>query len=248
MSLQILRGNNAKVDAYTPALAELVYNKDTHELLIGDGVTVGGVSLAQVASAVKLVQAFTLALTGAVTGTVNLDGSGNVSINTSVGTSLQNLLDAKAPLASPSLTGVPLTPTAAVGTNTTQVASTAFTLAELARYGLGGAGISFTNLTLQNSWAVIAGRRCAYRKVLGMLQIEFSANTGTSTDGTTLAILPVGFRPLFDVALPVVSGPNATPSSTVTGSRVVIATDGTIKCQNCSTVLGVTFSAILPLI
>jgi len=38
----------------------------------------------------------------------------------------------KAPLASPTLTGVPLTPTAAVGTNTTQIASTAYTKAEIA--------------------------------------------------------------------------------------------------------------------
>lgn len=38
----------------------------------------------------------------------------------------------KAPLASPSLTGVPLTPTAAPGTNTTQISSTAFVQAAIA--------------------------------------------------------------------------------------------------------------------
>lgn len=41
-------------------------------------------------------------------------------------TGLQAALDAKAALASPALTGTPTTPTAAAGTNTTQVASTAF--------------------------------------------------------------------------------------------------------------------------
>ena len=35
-------------------------------------------------------------------------------------------LDSKAPLASPALTGVPTAPTAVAGTNTTQIASTAF--------------------------------------------------------------------------------------------------------------------------
>ncbi len=41
-------------------------------------------------------------------------------------TSLQTSLDAKAPLASPTLTGTPTAPTATAGTNTTQIATTAF--------------------------------------------------------------------------------------------------------------------------
>src|SRR5258706_2408680 len=41
-------------------------------------------------------------------------------------TTITNLLAAKAPLASPALTGVPTAPTAAAGTNTTQLATTAF--------------------------------------------------------------------------------------------------------------------------
>lgn len=43
-------------------------------------------------------------------------------------TGLQTALDAKAPLASPALTGTPTAPTAANGTNTTQLATTAFVL------------------------------------------------------------------------------------------------------------------------
>ncbi len=45
----------------------------------------------------------------------------------------------KAPLASPALTGVPTAPTAAVATNTTQLATTAFVVAEIAASG--GAGL-----------------------------------------------------------------------------------------------------------
>ena len=57
-------------------------------------------------------------------------GLGNVD-NTAdtakpVSTAAQTALDLKAPLASPALTGVPTAPTAAAGTNTTQVATTAF--------------------------------------------------------------------------------------------------------------------------
>ena len=39
---------------------------------------------------------------------------------------IQAQLDAKAPLASPTLTGIPAAPTAATGTDTTQLATTAF--------------------------------------------------------------------------------------------------------------------------
>ena len=47
-----------------------------------------------------------------------------VSDNNDIG--LQALLDGKAPLASPNLSGTPTAPTAAAGTNTTQIATTAF--------------------------------------------------------------------------------------------------------------------------
>lgn len=70
-------------------------------------------------------------------------GLGNVN-NTSdaakpISTATQSALDAKAPLASPALTGIPTVPTAAVGTNTTQAASTAFVLANA---GTGGGGFA----------------------------------------------------------------------------------------------------------
>ena len=45
---------------------------------------------------------------------------------------IQSQLNAKAPLASPALTGTPTTPTAAAGTNTTQIASTAYVRTEVA--------------------------------------------------------------------------------------------------------------------
>ena len=46
-------------------------------------------------------------------------------------TGLQGALDAKAPLASPALTGTPSAPTAAAATNTTQIATTAFVQAAI---------------------------------------------------------------------------------------------------------------------
>lgn len=116
-------------------------------------------------------------------------------------------------------------------------------------YRLGDIGAqTFSNLTLQNSWVVVGGRRAVYRKVTDSVQIEMQIINGTATDGTLLATLPVGFRPAFPITIPVVSGPNATPSSTVNGPRVNIATDGQITCVNCSSVTGIFFVTTVPLV
>ena len=56
---------------------------------------------------------------------------GNIQISESQVTNLTAHLNAKAPLASPALTGTPTAPTAATGTNTTQIATTAFVNAEI---------------------------------------------------------------------------------------------------------------------
>jgi hypothetical protein len=55
-------------------------------------------------------------------------------------TGLQTELNLKAPLASPSFTGTPTVPTAAVGTNNTQAASTAFVQTAVANVQSGGGG------------------------------------------------------------------------------------------------------------
>jgi hypothetical protein len=54
--------------------------------------------------------------------------------------SIATALALKAPLASPSLTGIPSAPTAAPGTNSTQIATTAFVEAAVAAGGGGGGG------------------------------------------------------------------------------------------------------------
>lgn len=74
--------------------------------------------------------------TGSVSGiTKAMVGLGNVD-NTAdlakpVSTAQQAVLDLKADLASPTFTGVPAAPTAAVGTNTDQLATTAYVRAEI---------------------------------------------------------------------------------------------------------------------
>ena len=63
-------------------------------------------------------------------GLANVDNTSDA--NKPVSTATQTALDLKAPLASPALTGTPTAPTAAAGTDTTQVATTAFVGAAVA--------------------------------------------------------------------------------------------------------------------
>ena len=56
----------------------------------------------------------------------NISGDAATASNAKSGSTLATTLAAKAPLASPALTGTPTAPTAAAGTNTTQIATTAF--------------------------------------------------------------------------------------------------------------------------
>lgn len=71
-----------------------------------------------------------LALTKADVGLSNVDNTSD--INKPISTATQNALNAKAPLSSPAFTGTPTAPTAATGTNTTQLATTAFVQATIA--------------------------------------------------------------------------------------------------------------------
>jgi hypothetical protein len=105
-------------------------------------------STANAVSASKLAAARTITLAGDLSGSVSFDGSANVTITAAVVDDshahvianvdgLQAALDAKAPLTSPALTGTPSAPTAVSGTNTTQVATTAFVQQAIVDFGPG---------------------------------------------------------------------------------------------------------------
>ncbi len=105
-------------------------------------------STANAVSASKLAAARSITLAGDLSGSVSFDGSANVTITAAVVDDshahvianvdgLQLALDAKAPLASPALTGTPNAPTAISGTNTTQVATTAFVQQAIVDFGPG---------------------------------------------------------------------------------------------------------------
>jgi len=73
-------------------------------------------------------------------------------------TTVTNSLGLKAPLASPALTGVPVAPTAALATDTTQLATTAFVLANAPAPALTGPITSVGNATTITNAAVTAAK------------------------------------------------------------------------------------------
>ena len=98
-----------------------------------------------------------------------------ISLLLSESTDHENAIKTKAPIASPSFTGTPKAPTAAAGTNTTQIATTAFVHSEVAAASTGAAkyqgGMTpakYTELTTYKAgwyWVVteagtIAGETC----------------------------------------------------------------------------------------
>lgn len=113
-------------------------------------------------------------------------GLGNVDntsdANKPISTATQTALDGKAPLASPALTGTPTAPTAAVGTDTTQLATTAHVFAERA------ATATLTNKTLTTP--VLTGAR-EVRVAMPANAIDLSAGnvfTKTISGATTLTV------------------------------------------------------------
>lgn len=78
------------------------------------------------------------------------EGANQTTVDTALSTTSTNPvqnkavkaeLDKKAPLASPTLTGKPLAPTAAEGTNTTQIATTAFVQNAVSKVLVAGDGL-----------------------------------------------------------------------------------------------------------
>jgi hypothetical protein len=108
-----------------------------------------------------------------------------------VTSNVQTQLNAKANLASPALTGTPTAPTAAVGTNTTQLATTAFVNAEIANDAptKTGGGASGT-------WAIaISGNAATATSATDSTKLPLAGGTVTGDiimSGTGFLDVPVG--------------------------------------------------------
>jgi hypothetical protein len=106
----------------------------------------------------KLIQGIRSAINAVLTSYTSGANTALANTDTVVGAfgKVQGQLDAKAPLASPAFTGTPTAPTAAIGTDTTQIATTAFlqdyidTLAPTELSYASGSQTFATALTLAN--------------------------------------------------------------------------------------------------
>ena len=169
-------------------------------------------------TATALATSRTIGLTGDVSGSVSFNGTADATITAVVADDshnhiisnvdgLQAALDTKAPLASPGLTGTPTAPTAVVGTNTTQVATTAFVNAEIAndaptKTGGGASGTWGINITGNAATATSATTASSvpYSGLTGTVPTwnqNTTGNAATATYATTAgsanAIDGVGF-------------------------------------------------------
>ncbi|WP_111309043.1 beta strand repeat-containing protein [Confluentibacter sediminis] len=123
--------------------------------------------------------------TGTVSGiTKSMVGLGNADDTSDadkpVSTAAQTALDLKANLASPTFTGVPLAPTAAAGTNTTQIATTAFVNSVVST-----ATANNSNYVTLNTAQTITGAKTFTRNI--KLFAQSYANT---------ALMNIGFAPI----------------------------------------------------
>lgn len=170
----------AATDSILAAIQKLNGNDATNANLTGDVTSVGNATTLTNAPVIAKV------LTGYVS------GAGTISATDSILAAFQKINGndlLKAPLASPALTGTPTAPTATIGTNTTQLATTAFVLANGAAAGVGSidglSGAFTTGGGLQSTSNVLS--LTAARQVRPTYQSFTAGGTYTPTAGTLYA-------------------------------------------------------------
>ena len=134
-TLQFRRGTTAQNNAFTGSAGEITVDTTLNTLVTHDGTTAGGHTLVTDTATQTLTNKTLTSpnITGLSLGGVAITATGTeLNYVDGVTSAIQTQLDAKAPLASPTLTGTPAAPTAAVNTNTTQIATTAYVVAQIA--------------------------------------------------------------------------------------------------------------------
>jgi hypothetical protein len=106
-------------------------------------------------------------------------------------TGLTAALDAKAPLASPALSGTPTAPTATAGTNSTQIATTAFVTTAVSAVGGGGGSSPTFARAMVTSGDITATADASWTPVSG-LTLALPAVAGDSVTLSLSCLLDVG--------------------------------------------------------
>jgi hypothetical protein len=179
-------GTNALRTIYTPSVPNDVINKQYSDTTLLSQAAAGTIYLTQANAAILYLTQSDAGLTYATITNLNL----------------------KANIASPTFTGIPLAPTASPGTNTTQLATTAFVTA-----AVGGAGVSsfsagstgFTPSTATTGAITLAGT----------LNVANGGTGVTTSTGTTSVVLS---------ASPTLTGTPLAPTATAGTNTTQIAT------------------------
>jgi len=103
---------------------------------------------------------------------------------------IQTAVNSKADLNSPTLTGTPLAPTATAGTNTTQIATTAFTKAAIdtATTSITAAiSAAVANISTLDTWTIEESSGVLYFKVSGVSKAKLDASGNLTIVGDVIA-------------------------------------------------------------
>lgn len=171
-------------------------------------------------------------LAGSLLSSANPLMNGTVGVGTSAIPSRQDHVHpidtSRAPLASPALTGVPTAPTATLGTNTTQIATTAFVAAGLAALvtlpaQAGNAGKFLTTNATSASWATIQQSDVSglATTISGLSTTYSPLNVAFTASATGYTLLPADNGKIVEMS----GGGTLTISSAqtyLTGSQYVI--------------------------
>lgn len=99
-------------------------------------------------------------------------------------TTISTALGLKAPLASPAFTGTPTAPTAAAGTSTTQLATTAFVAAALGVAVPSGVVVPYAGSAAPTGWMLCAGQavsRTTYAELFTAIGTTYGTGDGSTT-------------------------------------------------------------------